>query len=77
VAKRKKKKPGKPPNRTNPDQLNVRISTELLRRINSVAGAAGKTLTEFVTETLDERTKAHKPDVDRIAEREKLPRKWQ
>jgi predicted HicB family RNase H-like nuclease len=59
------------------DQLNVRIPTELYRRVSSVAGASGKTLTQFVSVTLDERTKDHKEDVARIAEREKQPKKWQ
>jgi hypothetical protein len=65
-----------PPNRAVTGQLNVRLPDELLRRVNAVAGAAGKKLTEFVSETLDERTKDHKADVERIAAREKLPKKW-
>jgi predicted HicB family RNase H-like nuclease len=65
------------PNRKLKAQLNVRVSEELLRRVNAVAGAMGKTLANFVSETLDERTKEHKADVERIAEREKAPKKWQ
>jgi predicted HicB family RNase H-like nuclease len=65
------------PNRKVKGQLNVRLSDDLLRRVNSVAGAMGKTLTDFVSETLDERTKDHKANVEKIAEREKLPRRWQ
>jgi len=56
----------------------------LLIRLNKVAGALGKTLKEFVTEALDARTKEHKSDVEkiaehekRIAEREKVPKRWQ
>jgi predicted HicB family RNase H-like nuclease len=66
-----------PPNRTLSQQLNIRVPDELFWRVNSVAGAARKTLKQFVTEILDERTKDHKPDVERIYEREKLPKKWQ
>ena len=65
------------PNRKITGQLNVRLPEELLRRVSAVAGAAGKTLTAFVSEALEERTKDHKADVDRIAEREKQPKKWQ
>ena len=65
------------PNRTLTDQLNVRVPEELLRRVSSVAGATGKTLAKFVTDILDERTKGHKGDVQKIAEREKAPKKWQ
>lgn len=36
-----------------------------------------KSLQDFVTETLDERTKEHKEDVQRMAEREQEPKKWQ
>jgi predicted HicB family RNase H-like nuclease len=64
-------------NRTLADQLNVRIPTELFRRVSAVAGATGKTLAKFVSETLDERTKEHKPEVEKIAEREKQPKQWQ
>jgi predicted HicB family RNase H-like nuclease len=67
----------KPPQRNKSDQLNVRLPEELMRRLNSVVGAAGKTLTEFVTQVLDERTKDHQADVGRIAERERVPKKWQ
>lgn len=66
-----------PPNRILTQQLNIRVPDELFRRVNSVAGATGKTLTTFVTETLDERTKAHKEDVERMAAREKITKKWQ
>jgi hypothetical protein len=45
--------------------------------LNSVAGASGKTLVQFVSEALDERKKEHKPDVQRMADREKSPKKWQ
>jgi predicted HicB family RNase H-like nuclease len=58
-------------------QLNVLLSDELVRRVSSVAGASGKTLVQFVSEALDERTRGHKPDVQRIANREKSPKKWQ
>jgi predicted HicB family RNase H-like nuclease len=59
------------PNRTTSGQLNVRLPEGLLRRVNAVAGAAGKTLTTIVMEALEERTKAHKDDVERMADREK------
>jgi predicted HicB family RNase H-like nuclease len=72
MAKKKQR-----PNRKTTGQLNVRLPDELLRRVNAVAGAAGKKLTTFVSETLDERTKDHKADVERIAEREKQPKQWQ
>ena len=62
--------------RRNTDQLNVRISTELFRRVSAVAGASGKSLTDFVSETLDERTALHREDVARIVERERLPKRW-
>lgn len=65
------------PNRTVTGQLNVRLPEELLRRVNAVAGAAGKTVTAFVSEALNERTQEHKADVEKIAEREKQPKKWQ
>jgi predicted HicB family RNase H-like nuclease len=65
------------PNRTITGQLNVRLPEELLRRVNAIAGAAGKTVTAFVSEALDERTQEHKADVERIAERERQPKKWQ
>lgn len=64
-------------NRVLTDQLNVRVPTELFRRVASVAGAAGKTLSGFVSEILDERTKEHIQDVQKIADREKTPKKWQ
>jgi len=72
------------PNRKLNNQLSVRVPEELLIRLNKVAGALGKTLKEFVTEALDARTKEHKSDVEkiaehekRIAEREKVPKRWQ
>jgi len=64
------------PNRTLTRQLNVRVPDELWRRVSSVAGGSGKSLTDFVNQALDERTKEHKEDVNRIAEREKLPKSW-
>lgn len=57
-------------------QLNVLLPEELVRRVNSVAGASGKTLVQFVSETLDERTREHAADVQNIATREKSPKKW-
>jgi predicted HicB family RNase H-like nuclease len=57
-------------------QLNVRIPEELIRRVSAVAGASGKSLADFVGETLDERTKEHTEDVQRMAQREKKPKKW-
>ena len=59
------------PNRKLPGQLSVRVPEELLTRLNKVAGAVGKTLREFVSETLDARTKEHESDVEKIAEYEK------
>ncbi len=73
MANRRRKKP----NGTAAEQLNVRVPEELYRRVNSVAGASGKTITDFVTQVLDERTKDHKGDVQRMAQREKVPKKWQ
>lgn len=75
-------KPGKPkkrnpPNRTLTDQLNVRVPRELFRRVNMAAAGADKKLAAFVIEALDERTKDHKGDVQKITEREKVPKKWQ
>jgi predicted HicB family RNase H-like nuclease len=64
------------PNRKDKGQLNVRLPDELLRRVSAVAGAIGKTVTDFVSETLDERTKEHKPDIEKIAERERLLKRW-
>lgn len=55
----------------------MRVPTELFRRVSAVAGAMGETLAKFVIDTLDERTKEHKMDVQRISEREKSPKKWQ
>jgi predicted HicB family RNase H-like nuclease len=72
-----KKKNRPTPTRTLTDQLNVRVPTDLFRRVSAVAGATGKTLARFVSEALDERTKDHKLDVEKIAEREKVPKKWQ
>ena len=71
------KQPTARPTRTLTDQLNVRVPTELFRRVSAVAGAMGETLAKFVIDTLDERTKEHKMDVQRISEREKSPKKWQ
>jgi predicted HicB family RNase H-like nuclease len=73
----KKRNRTKAPNRALTDQLNVRVPTELFRRVSSVAGAKGDTLAKFVIEALDERTKDHQTDVQRIADREQSPRKWQ
>jgi predicted HicB family RNase H-like nuclease len=64
------------PNRTLTDQLNVRMPTELFRRVGVVAGARGETITKFVSDTLNDRTKDHTLDVKKIVEREKLPKKW-
>jgi predicted HicB family RNase H-like nuclease len=77
MANKNKEKPSPKPNRTLTDQLNVRVPEELFRRVNSVAGAMGKSLTAFVTETLEERTKDHKTDVQRMVEREKSSKRWQ
>ena len=73
----KKAKSRSTPNRTLTDQLNVRVSTELFRRVDVVAGARGETIAKFVSDTLDERTKEHTPEVEKIIEREKEPKKWQ
>ena len=54
----------------------MRIPEELYRRVSAVAGADGKSLADFVGDTLDERTKDHIADVAKIAEREKVPKKW-
>ena len=72
-----KKRKRSPPNRTLTDQLNVRVPDELFRRVNAVAGAMKQSLRQFVTETLDERTKEHKDNTAAITEREKVPKKWQ
>lgn len=74
--KRKTKTKRSAPNRTLADQLNVRVPTELFRRVSSVAGAMGQTLTKFVSDTLDERTKEHKLEVEKMIEREKVPKQW-
>jgi len=66
----------KAPNRKLTNQLNVRVPEELFRRVNSVAGAKGQSVTDFVTEVLDQRTKDHKEDVARMAEREQQPKSW-
>jgi predicted HicB family RNase H-like nuclease len=66
-----------PANRVFTTQLNVRISTELFRRVCVVAGAKGQTLAKFVADTLDERTRQHKIEVDQIVEREATPKNWQ
>jgi predicted HicB family RNase H-like nuclease len=71
-----KRKRRLPPTRTLTNQLNVRVPDELFRRVSSVAGAKGDTLANFVIEALDERTKDHKDDVQRIADREAIPKKW-
>jgi predicted HicB family RNase H-like nuclease len=75
--KPKKSKSRNPPNRTLTDQLNVRVPKELFRRVNMAAAGANKKLAVFVIEALDERTKDHKDDVQKITEREKIPKKWQ
>jgi hypothetical protein len=36
----------------------------------------GQTLTKFVTDTLDERTKEHRPEVGKMIDREKVPKEW-
>ncbi len=77
ATKRKKRTKRAAPNRTLTDQLNVRVPDELFRRVSSVAGAKGQTLAKFVIEALDERTKEHTTEVQTIAEREKVPKKWQ
>ena len=77
MATGKKRKQNRGANRTLTDQLNVRVPTDLFRRVSSVAGAKGDTLAKFVIEALEERTKDHQADVQRIADREKEPKKWQ
>ena len=72
MAKRRRK-----PTRKLTDQLNVRVTNELFRRVNSVAGARGETLTKFVNDVLAERTKGSEEDVERIAARERVPKRWQ
>jgi predicted DNA-binding protein len=57
-------------NESGESNLCVRISEELLQRINRVAKALGKSQTQFVRDLLDEKTKPHKLDVDEIAKRE-------
>jgi predicted HicB family RNase H-like nuclease len=75
--KRRESEQRKPPNRKITDQLNVRVPRELFRRVNIAAAGADKKLAAFVIEALDERTKDHKGDVQKIAEREKVSKKWQ
>jgi predicted HicB family RNase H-like nuclease len=75
MANRRSKRSPKP-NRTLTDQLNVRVPTELLRRVSIVAAGKGDTLAKFVSDALDERTRDHRGDVRRIMEREKSPKKW-
>lgn len=67
----------KKPARTLTDQLNVRLPRELIRRVGAIAATRGETLAKFVGDTLNERTKEHVLDVQRIADREKSPKKWQ
>jgi hypothetical protein len=76
MANKKRNRSTTPASRALTDQLNVRITTELLRRVSAVAGATGKTLAKFVSETLDERTAEHIADVGKIIDREKLQKKW-
>jgi predicted HicB family RNase H-like nuclease len=57
-------------------QFSVRLPEELVKRVGIAAAGAGKSLTQFVQETLDERTKEHKDDAARIIEREKTPKYW-
>ncbi len=70
------------PNNTEPrdkeqrQQLSVRLTTELVTRVSIAAAGAGKSVTQFVQEALDERTKEHKDDAARIIEREKIPKQW-
>jgi predicted DNA-binding protein len=53
------------------ETLSVRIGEALLQRVNKVAGALGKSQTQFVKEVLDERTKPHKVEVEEIVKLEK------
>jgi predicted DNA-binding protein len=57
-------------------QLNVRVPRELFNRVSSVAAAVGKPLATFVSEILEERTRQHLKDIQRIREREKVPKQW-
>jgi len=57
--------------------MGASVNWSLFRRVSSVAGAKGDTLAKFVIEALDERTKNHKDDVQKIAEREAMTKKWQ
>ena len=50
--------------------LAVNIGEELLLRVNKVAAAVGKTQAQFVKDVLDEKTKAHKAEVDEIVRSE-------
>jgi predicted HicB family RNase H-like nuclease len=51
-------------------QLNIRMPAELRRRVAIVAEARDESVDYFVSKLLDERTKAHKKDVDSIVLRE-------
>ena len=53
------------------EQLNVRIPEELLRRVNMVAGARGKSQADWVAGVLDKRTKRYKKIVAAIMAKEK------
>jgi len=55
----------------NRESINVRVGEELLRRVNKVAEALGKSQAQFVKDVLDERTKEHQKDVDEIAKVER------
>jgi predicted DNA-binding protein len=55
----------------NPDTISVRVGEELLRRVNKVAEALGKSQAQFVKEVLDERTREHAKDVEEITKSEK------
>lgn len=57
------------------EQLNVRIPQELLRRVSAVAAALGVSLGSFVANVLDERTRDHKSDIEKIRNREKMPKR--
>lgn len=77
MANTRTKKRKHRPERTLTAQLNVRVPEELFRRVNMAAAGAKVTLTKFVTDVLDKRTEGHKADVQRITERESVPKKWQ
>lgn len=57
-------------------QFSVRLPLELVKRVEIAAAGAGKSLTQFVEEILNERTEGHKEDAARIIEREKVPKHW-